>query len=664
MTLQQAIDALNIDSARHSIFRMRDEEVFNILEKNIIQSGFMILRGSRKKRDSFYHGILSFLEDDSKSYSLIDSTLINAEKIEALFDEIRELLPKCDISKIPVDEQCWSHIYRAHNEAQDIKKSAIDSMNYPANGEYHILPKAVHYDPKNGESPVDIDAIFETIIGALTITIKMLAYENKWVKEDKITIPEQIEASLDGIFKAGSTQVFATSWRRLEEAANRIFLFGGDVKELVGDDLPDDFKQNGFTKIVDLTRGYTEDEIFDFIANQRALAKAHQNYFSLLVEEKFNLVDDLDGLLAIDDGKFIDVEEPGTLINLCETLNYDIRSDGQLYHGLTLEEWVRAYSAIKFLLRSCEESTSLPIFSHDEIANTLKKAKIDPSRINDAIKNLIFGGSSRDLFDCPLIKTANNCYAIIGSIQSSTNIYNILMSRLSSLEINFDSKGKRFEKAVNDFLIAKGYDCQSFKFKDRREEYEYDAVFPFEDKLIVIECKNRSLSMSNPIQASRFSIMIKETVEQIKRLVRGLLDNPHIVQNKFNLDIKNLTIIPVILNCLPYCRTPIDEVYVSDWSSFSKFFNSNSITASGYQNYKKEHQVIIEKLWEGESPSIAEFLEYLAMPIQLKKMSEYIKAEQRVLPINEQIALAISHLEIDENKRQQDEQSAINREEI
>jgi hypothetical protein len=393
----------------------------------------------------------------------------------------------------------------------------------------------------------------------------------------------------------------------------------------------------------------------DFISSHRVIEANTQAFFGVILENnlKNSIVQKLSDINSLDDGRYISEGEICALLAFSQQYGTDIFSDTKTCEGLIIREWVRAYSCLIYLARGSEESTKDHCYSKTQLINLLIAGGLNETKANSFISNVTFGSKSRDLYDCPLLKLDNDKYYLFFKSIQNSNVYFILSSQFSSLDFVYDKKGINFEKQVNEKLIRSNILAKSFKFKRGIDEYEYDSVFIMDEKVFVVECKNRSLPCWNPVRGARFKKFIDDTTLQVKRLVNGLMKHPEVFNGHFDKNISDFEIIPIILSSLPFAYMGVyDDVFISDASSFGRFFDSREITFNEYQG-KNSGQVKkknIHRQWATLNPTSNDFLEHLDSLIQLRVYLNSLQLNHAWFKISEEVAFTVSTLNIDYRK--------------
>lgn len=658
--LKEAFEKFDLPTALAALEEMETEEVADVLIEKMAQPGAYQIRGNRSKRNKFYDTLLNSSTMSDKHDSIrphANKINLNINKIECYFDDIRDSLPKCHISQYPVDIQFWSQVERTSCELAEID-SASDKewgkieeklkVRIPT-----VMPEALMTKLEHG-GIVNVDAVYGGLVGALSLTLKMLSFEKKLLHDGKLVAPAMPAITEDHMYKAGSIQLYALSWNALEDAANRTLFFGGEIGNAQDAKISIDHfsveEQVKFPDPIFFYREPTDVEAYDFMANRRLHTWAMQNTLLMANMTALRKTVMKEGATVPElTAGFVSENEGITLMKLSEILAYDVSEDQERFHGLTLREWVRGYCALGLMGTAKQDDSCLVTFEKSEIEQGLRDYKLPEECIPTFIHHLTFGQDSRDLYDSPLIYSEDGKYTFFANVLKTCNLTNVLFSRLSSLTTQFDKKGKGFEDRVVSSFVKWGYPCKSKKFYIDDAEYEYDALVLIDDTLLLIECKNNMLSGNNTVQAFRYSKSISDNVGQIKRLVRGLRERPDVVELLFGRKLDDLTLVPIMLNSMTYSREPVEGIYISDWSALSKFFTESTISRFGLQNGKKINKQTIHTLWKGKRPTAKELIDYLTMPIQLKMMRKHLRYTYFPRPMSESTIFFAQELSVDED---------------
>ncbi|WP_395598880.1 hypothetical protein AB4P95_09885 [Pseudomonas sp. A1437] len=671
LQLKNALDKLDLKKAFDALKQLESSALKAVLAGKMAQPGAFQLRADRAKRNKFYDSLLNDPAMDqhpaAQSYALDLNGKIKI--IEQCFDDIRASLPQCAISKYPQDIQFWSQVERAAGELKELDAAGMKAINalkakVKARQRF-VMPEMTMVKLENGIE-VNLDIAYSNIVNMLSLTLKMLSFEYKMLVDGKVVAPVKPEISTDHTFKAGSIQFYAMSWNTLEDIGARTLFFGGQIGEMEALGIPREslpshvYKK--FPNPIFFQREPADEEAYDFLANRRQHSWGVQNTIQLMQGTKLRNAVVAKGAKApeLTGGGFVSEDEGVTLTTLTEILSFDVFSDQDRHHGLTLREWVRGYCALKLMAKAkrMKSGSSLISFDKAELEQGFIDYRVPESCVLELIDHLTFGTNSRDLYDSPLIRSQNDQYALLAEVLITCNLPNVILSRLGSLDTQIDKKGKGFEDKTVMFLQGLNYQCKPTKFTIDGAQYEYDALLLIDDTLFLIECKNNLLSGNHAVQALRYGKFISDTVKQVKRLEQGLRARPEIVENLFGRKLEELNLVPMILNSLPYSRKPIDGVYISDYSAFSKFLTESTISEFHWKNGKKKVRKVIHRLWSGNRPTAQELLDYLALPIQLKLIIDHLTYQIHPRFTSESTIFFSAVLDVNETAMQQAKQDA------
>ncbi|MEZ8215885.1 MULTISPECIES: hypothetical protein [Vibrio] len=635
------------------------ESITNIIKSTLTRPDILQIRNRkiRKERDKFIENLILLTSElDSKVKEVITSKVKVIKTSEELFDNISKIIDECDISERSISAQVWSHLKRVE-EGFDLINKNIDAFLCKKPKTKMLSPYTI-IENGNGDS-FSADAESENLIKYLSITLLLLGYKFKIFDNGKIILPLQEGVTEESIFQAGSIELFARSWKQLEDVCQRSILFGGDVLWLQGDDVQADARKRGFKQTYHYEREESEYELFDSISMERLKKKSLQYYLDILsnkeIRSKVTSSHDVVGKLS--DRIFLNENEVLACITLGDVFCVDIFLDKKTYNELTLSEWIRSYFIFQWLSVQVSRKSINNILSREEIINYFDAKGISRNKSEVFIDLVTFSQSSQDLYDCPLIKLENNDYYFAYYSCLNFSVPNVILSRFSSLEIELSDKGVNFESDVVDFLKDGIGNCNSFKFKRELDEYEYDAVFTLDNKLFILECKNRSLSWYNPVKAFRNKVYLFETIEQVLRLKNALATYPEVLQDKLGIDISEYEIIPVIFNCMPFSwKGKINGVYVTDYSSFSRLLKSseiNLVMTNGHEQKKKSTSKY--KQWKGSTVCAEDIINHLNNPIQLTPYISSRKASGYWGVANNETAFTLINYEVDVTEYQRQE---------
>lgn len=239
---------------------------------------------------------------------------------------------------------------------------------------------------------------------------------------------------------------------------------------------------------------------------------------------------------------------------------------------------------------------------------------------------MTFKISSPDLFDAPLLKTAEGKYALFLPTLLFGSPPMIIASILSS-HSEFSQKGGSFENDMLQFFKENGLHAQRAKFTRDNECYEYDIVLEWDDHVFIIECKNYFLSRNRPAYAAQFQEKMDDAVQQVLRLTHGAQKYHDTFLEQTGISLEGKTIVPCILNCLPYWEPQREGVTFIDSSFVKKFFKGKTLGGVAFKQGEPTLLPPVYSWWKGDKPSLGDFLSQLKLPVQVKIWQDHIGLE-------------------------------------
>ena len=205
---------------------------------------------------------------------------------------------------------------------------------------------------------------------------------------------------------------------------------------------------------------------------------------------------------------------------------------------------------------------------------------------------------------------------VFGPALITANPARVVLSIIANLGEPLARKGKAFEADVLSFLKKQTLKAQTFKVKRDGEEYEYDVVLCWGEYIFIFECKNHSLSNHHPTQAYYFEFEMRSSAKQVMRLADALRRYPDILSQKMQVDVTTKTIVPCVLNALPFSLpSPIDGVFFTDASVLKRFFQEKYFHVNTPyridENVQLLHRTAMHSLWAGDEPTPADYLKQL-----------------------------------------------------
>lgn len=277
-------------------------------------------------------------------------------------------------------------------------------------------------------------------------------------------------------------------------------------------------------------------------------------------------------------------------------------------------------------------------FTKNELSSILTRYGLPHNIASIFIKSVTFGRLSRDLFDHPLIKHSDGHYLVFRPAVISAQIATIVLSTISQIGEKLQKKGKSFEKEVAELFSSNGLKTYSLKTTIDKEQYEFDIILPWGDYLFMFECKNRMLPMGSPQQIYNFETENMSNVKQTKRLAKAINDHPTIIKKYIAEYTKEKTIVPVVLNCLPYSIPDgIDNIYFYEYPALRRFFDGSKITLHTFdQNGQIKPLKVICQLWQGDKPTPEDLFNQIRRSAQFTLIEESLAIDNSGFPLSQE----------------------------
>ena len=607
-----------------SSFSTADQnEILDVLRR---ASSLVMARASKAKaaeREAFLDGLRAALESKlgPDAGSAFDATRGLLDTAQEGYRRILAALGASEYAKLTPEVRISAALVRAAEQAI-VTRRDVDAM---LEGQSAAYVQSLSLRDVFGR-PIAPEALSDAIVETVGATLNLEGRGQKWVGDDEIiSIPPLAQTSEADRFKAGSNEVLSLAWRNWGLLEEKVRFLGGRLVHRTRPDLPADFP----TDLDDLFASLDTPSNFDtWTAQHRMNDGSLQNHLqSLGARDLLAATVDHKVGAPLPPLRLVSPEEGLAYTALESILGYSPGTDVDEIDGLRLVEWLRGLSVLRQLAHEAIESSPtdphawLIPFDPADLITALTRNGLSSDKATRFIDQARFRTSSVDLYDAPLIQCQDGGLVAFGPALFGVNAANTLMSIFARKEVGFDRKGKSFEARVIRLLRGAGLKAVDFKTKKNGEEYEYDALLLWGDRLFVFECKNRSLPYDNPVRVRNFQRDAAKHVRQVQRLCDGLLTWPEIVVQAFGEPLGERTIVPVVLNNLPYARSgATDGVYFYDYPALSRFFHSRALTmqvATG-ENHGRRAKINTIRLWRGTMPEPADLIRQLEDPVQLR----------------------------------------------
>ncbi|NVZ24336.1 hypothetical protein HX881_02170 [Pseudomonas gingeri] len=599
------------------------------------------------KRDKYLDDLGEYYEGRgiASAKDLIEKMRVELLKIDAGYVHIHSVVPQMASAQFS-PEQRISGMFAALN---NVIRTALQDVDTKAEASAGVMGPDRNLKDANGNS-YDLHALIHGLSIAGGDVLMLEAYGNKWFDDKKrMVLPALVPVS-ESIIKAVDANVFnAHTWRLWKDIDERIRYLGGKLEQY-SQDLPawcKDIKSRApEVNTVFAFQPKISAEQFDVLANERFDTIVQQNILKLFIEtnaaQAFKSPRENEPLPP---QGYVSFDEAFSAFALSHFTK--IEKLNSLAGGLLLSERLRGYAVLRLLIVELEkeQNTYFPIVPLDRLTQQLQRYGLTSQVAMIFIDKATFGIGSKDLYDQPLIKTLDGNYLLFGCSLFLSDLTKTMLSALSIEGVGFEEKGKAFERATIRMLRDHGFEARTLKVRrgeNNEHEFDYDVAFTWEEYVFFIECKNRSIPMSNPILIHRFNEEMDEHVKQVERLRRGLNDYPDILTKDFPEAVGKKPIFS-ILNALPYSMGEVEGIYVIDDSILSRFFSSPTlgVTVGRLDGKGPQAREDLKRIWEGSSPKVSDFIKYLSAPPQIKIAQQYYEVTGRIERLSVEAAAAI-----------------------
>lgn len=590
-----------------------------------------------KKRAAFFGAFAAYVEQrlGREQSQKVNDVVALIALVEHGYREIAAMIDQTDIGKKAPDIRAWSMISRACGEYE-----LADSFHQAALAQATQVNLAQGVRPRDADGKeFSMDAALEGLADCVRLTLQMEGFKNGWFNErDELVLPEPPFIDDELRFQAGSTQVLAAQWQHWMHLERRRRYLGGRLDVRQGEAIPEPLRSQIKSWIVYEPDETSDRELFDYFANQRLKHRFAQN----LMEMRIQLGASGTGVgsrhgAALPPEQLVSDIEGHALVTLSEMLGYLVIDDDDESAGLRLLHWVRGYAVLHDIarenIRQVQGSDRWQvIMAEARLVEILQSCGLEDGVAEVFVSRVCLHRSSRDMFDCPLVRLQNGKILLFAPPLLALNIPLAVLSSISTREAQIGRKGTAFEAATREMFTERGLQPHDFKFRRDGEEYEYDAVVAFESHVFIFECKNLTLPGGEPSEIYHFGLAISSQARQVKRLAAALERHTDVMAEQLGPEHVGKPIVPCVLHSLPYSRPGrVDGVYFTDFSALARFFAERHlriVVPHFIGDARLLHRIAIRDVWGGDRPSARGLIAMLENPPQLELQMKFVDYEQ------------------------------------
>ena len=254
--------------------------------------------------------------------------------------------------------------------------------------------------------------------------------------------------------------------------------------------------------------------------------------------------------------------------------------------GITMKNWLNAYYSLAIISRDFKMRKFLKKgWSKEMWLDHMIKHGVDPRVVDELFSLLQFNENSIDLYDCPFIKVKNKYY-IPFEIMADAEPGKAIVSRIKT-EKGYNEKGTNFENYIKGKLrllnipnVNVSTNINMDLKNKKKEKYECDIIFYFENTIFFCECKSRK--QYDFCEFNRNDV--QEDIKQLKRIRDFYIDNMQYVIAEFKRNGININLneIKGYKSIVLYSRTmdgivEEDNIIAMDFYKFFIPLESNNI---------------------------------------------------------------------------------------
>lgn len=422
-------------------------------------------------------------------------------------------------------------------------------------------------------------------LGAAAFNILMMeAYRDKYFNaNDEIVLPELPVMTREESEPIVGNYVTASLWKLWKSVDEKTRFLGGTLKLVPGKPAWANPLDKNLEPVVQSLEFEADLDIegFAVMVAERFDERQRQTYLRLIGET--NLSDrvavDTAAEVPLAPKVFLSIEEGHAAVGLHHALSVELETALVPGLQLTVMELLRGFASLQQLSMSHIEKAGdeFPRLTRADLERDLARWGLSPTAISQFLNIATFGRSSRDFFDCPLIKFAGGTFLLFGWTTARADLLKVVLSSIGSQEGDIDDKGAFFEKRMLQMFREQKFDAQNILTSrgPSKDIFDYDVAFVWGNYAFFFECKNRSLPGDSPIAVHYFKHTIESHVKQVRRLRKGLEDHPDILVDRLPQAVGKTPVF-CVLNAMPYASPPRDGIYFSDEGLIRRFFESAS----------------------------------------------------------------------------------------
>jgi len=657
--LRTSVIALDFDEVVAELRRQQASPEDTVgLVALIRQTGCLLVAYADGKReilrDAFIVSLSNWLLDArcSQAAKELHDHVAQVRRCEVAFRAILSALIQSPTGKASPHVSAWATLFAVAKDVTEVSAAAASAEPHMIADDLAFVSSEMLRVSALGHDGVDPDVVAERYALNLAGYLKMLGYRHGWFRDGEVVIPAQVPVP-DELLRDRSSLFLAETWNQLDYHWELVRYFDSssaktEVRSYNTEDRRLEINTLHFEHDwqylldVEIARSRLRRQIFEVtmhVVNERRTSEV--------------IRDPTHALVPLSPAGFISIHEAIALLVLDMCYGLDLKTNQTEYHGLRLTEWLRGYALLQLC---CQREVALaPIARGISYLTTktflelARQAGMERVRAAKFLDQATFQKNSRDLWDAPLIRTADGRYIIVPCLFSHCALHEALTSRLNSLLLQVTNKGPNFEEEVRKHFTDLGATSKRVQYETTEGRFECDAVVVWDRELLLVECKAYTLPQSSGSDLYYFRQRQREAADQISRIERHFNEDPTILQNAFGrtLDVSRTT--TCVMNLAPFCMPgEHHKTKFYDRGALGKF-SSGEITAvvlgPNGDSGRGRAESVIANLWEGEEPAPNDLIAQMDRPYQYLKEKPMWAISERTVGLSPELVMVCSFWE-------------------
>jgi hypothetical protein len=576
--------------------------------------------------------------------SYVEFLLQQVEITELALAEIESSLKEDPYTAQPPDQQAWSALVWAAREMLDVHRQMQSGLgNHQEGGVVILDPLKLRVDKEHGSGLAAgrLHQLSDTVAN----TLRMLGHRNGWMASRKFTLPARVEPDQDNLSAAARIARLGDVWQRIVDESKYHRFWGGHFEVREPDKEQWDAQPSLEHVIVSVKteRDRRDDiRIAEYIAFNRIQRKqivvskdvARSNAKNRVKNPRVHAV-------ALAPDELVSELEMATLCMLDMAMHFNPIKNTHTFGDLRILEWLRGYCVLEECYAGGLSELSDEIIQIDakEFVATLQRAGLSHAKAETFLERVTFQTGRRDLYDAPVLRTSDGRLFFLAALYRGIDIALIISSQIGSQNLNVDSKGKAFEKAVLKTFADAGLVARTFKFSIGSTQYDCDIAVLWDEHLFIFECKNYGLPTDDPADRIFFWNRQEEAMQQVERIAKDLDEHPEVVRQHFGDDASWNKIHAVVLNAsfLSFFPNSRKGTFFYDVSALGRFLKEgtlNEIHSVPVDGKRVDVSVEVKRLWKGTLPTPLDLLREMKRPSQVTMELDKYYIGRWLLPLS------------------------------